>query len=85
MNEVVDHEEIVRAVLRRVAAEEGLELGELHPSSSLVDELGLRSMQLARVLAILELEFDFDPFASGDLAITSVRTVGDLCNAYHRS
>jgi acyl carrier protein len=84
MNEIFDIEQMVYDTLRRVAEEEGLTIGELHYNSTLVDDLGFRSLHLARILAILEMDLDFDPFASGDIPITSVRTVGDLCSAYER-
>ena len=39
---------------------------------------------LARIVASLEMKLDVDPFAE-DVAITSIRTVGDLCNAYEKA
>ena len=54
------------------------------PSSAdqtLVDDLGLRSLDLARIIAKLELKLGVDPFAEM-VAVTSIRTVGDLCAAY---
>ncbi|KOV61484.1 hypothetical protein ADL01_31010 [Streptomyces sp. NRRL WC-3618] len=47
----------------------------------LVDQLGLESLHLARLVAVLEMELDTDPF-SDDMPITGVRTVGDLLQAY---
>ena len=49
----------------------------------LVADLGLRSLDLAEIVAVLEQQTDYDPFAE-DVSITSVRTVKDLCSAYSR-
>lgn len=72
---------IIYSTVRRVAEEESIEVGEIHDDDALVDNLGLRSMDLARILAILELKLKVDPFAEL-VSITSIRTVGDLCAAY---
>ena len=81
MSEIQD---TIYATLRRVAEDEGLELPALTDEASLVDDLGFRSLHIARILAILELELSKDPFASGEVPITDLRTVGDLCAAYER-
>jgi acyl carrier protein len=79
-----EHQQTIYDTLRRVAEEEGLHIGAISDSSALIDNLGFRSLHLARILAILEIEFSYDPFASGDIPITGLRTVGDLCAAYER-
>lgn len=77
-------EDVVLDILGRVLEEEGLEQTEIVDSSRLVDDLGFKSLHIARILAMLELEFDYDPFGSGRVPITAVRTVADLCAAYVR-
>lgn len=47
------------------------------------DDLGLSSLDLAELVTVLELELDADPFREL-VPITSVRTVGDLVQAYER-
>lgn len=79
-----EHQQIIYDTLRRVAEEEGVQLGTISDNSALIDNLGFRSLHIARILAILEIQFSYDPFASGDVPITSLRTVGDLCAAYER-
>jgi hypothetical protein len=79
-----EHKQIIYDTLRRVAEDEGVQLDAIDDSSALIDSLGFRSLHIARILAILEIEFSYDPFASGDVPITGLRTVGDLCAAYER-
>jgi acyl carrier protein len=84
----VDHIDAVNAVLFDVmdeAVERDADAVErrprLEPDLLLVDQLGLRSLDLARIVAVLELELGVDPF-SELVPITTVRTVADLYRAY---
>ncbi len=47
-------------------------------------DLGLSSLDLAELTAVLEVRLEVDPFAEL-VAITDVRTVGDLCAAYAKA
>jgi acyl carrier protein len=47
-------------------------------------EVGLSSLELAELVSLLEQRFGLDPFRRS-VAITSIRTVGDLCRAYEMS
>ena len=53
----------------------------IRPDQLLVDDLGLRSLDLARIIAKLEMKLGVDPFAEL-VSVTSIRTPGDLCAAY---
>lgn len=44
-------------------------------------ETGLTSLDLAALVALLQREWDIDPFLEA-AAITEMRTVGDLCRIY---
>jgi acyl carrier protein len=55
-------------------------LREVGMGQGLVDQLGLGSMDLAELIATLEAELGVDPFAT--VAISKVKTVGDLCAAF---
>jgi acyl carrier protein len=54
------------------------------PGATLNGDLGLASLDLAQLVALLEVDLQADPFAEL-VAITSVRTVEDLCAAYERA
>lgn len=79
-----DTRRIIHDTLRKVADDEGIELPPLREDAGLIDDLGFRSLHIARILAILEIELERDPFASGEVPITDLRTLGDLCAAYER-
>ena len=71
----------VKAVLLEIVNEVAGPVEHLDDDQLLVDQLGLESLHLARLVAVLEMELDTDPF-SDDMPITGVRTVGDLLQAY---
>ncbi|MFJ9634680.1 acyl carrier protein [Streptomyces sp. NPDC101175] len=71
----------VKAALLDIVNEVAGPVEQLDEDQLLVDQLGLESLHLARLVAVLELELDTDPF-SDDVPFTSVRTVGDLLQAY---
>lgn len=47
----------------------------------IVDDLGFASLDVAQLVATLELELGVDPFSAG-VAIVDVVTIGDLCEVY---
>lgn len=71
----------IYSTIQRVAKRKSLEIGVIRDQDALVDNLGLKSLDLARIIATLELRLDVDPFDEL-VSITSIRTVGDLCAAY---
>jgi acyl carrier protein len=74
---------VVHEVLKSVADEESLSIAEIRGDEKLVEDLGFRSLTMARILAILEARLGVDPF-SKTVAVTSIRTVDDLCGAYRQ-
>ncbi len=77
----MNRRETVLAALLEIVNEVAGPVEHLDEDRLLVDQLGLESLHLARLVAVLELELDTDPF-SDEVPITSVRTVGDLLQAY---
>ncbi|HUG66828.1 MAG TPA: acyl carrier protein [Pirellulaceae bacterium] len=75
--------EVVLDELQNVAGLQGITLPEIESDHRLTDELGLESLDLAFLVTALERRLGVDPFLRL-VPITSVRTVGDLCDAYRR-
>lgn len=71
----------VHEVVLRVSRQRSAALPSLENRHRLTSELGLTSLDIARVIAVLELELGVDPFTR-HAAITDMRTLGDLCQAY---
>ncbi|GAA1602434.1 acyl carrier protein [Actinoplanes couchii] len=77
----MNRRETVMTALLEIVNEVAGPVDHLDEDQSLVDQLGLESLHLARLVAVLEMELDTDPFTA-EVPITSVRTVGDLLRAY---
>jgi len=73
-------EETVKATVAAIMASRDLDPGAIAPLAKLSETLGLRSMDLAQIVLTLEDELNTDPFQA--IPITSIRTVGDLTQAY---
>ncbi len=74
-------QQVIYDVVKNVALENSIEIEQVMSHHKLVDGLGFSSLDLARIVAMLELKLEVDPFARL-VPITSVRTVGDLHKAY---
>lgn len=74
-------EEAVVPVVLEIVKRKDSSRSDLHLDDKLVGDLGLRSLDLAEIVAVLEQKTGLDPFAEL-VSITSVRTVRDICNAY---
>ena len=72
--------EIVRGTVASVMRERGLDTAGIQDEARLSDTLGLKSMDLAQIVLRLEDDLGVDPFRQ--MPITSIRTVGDLVQAY---
>src|SRR5215469_5834378 len=77
-------ESIVHGRIRAVLAERAGEVVRLSGTEQLSATLGLSSLDLAFLVAELEVELGVDPFAKL-VSITSVRSVDDLVRAYRRA
>ncbi len=73
-------EEMVTSTIAAVMAARDLDPGGIEPPARLSETLGLRSLDLAQIVLTLEDDLDIDPFQT--IPITSIRTVGDLTDAY---
>ena len=73
----------VREILQDVAEDDSRHIEEIELDHQLVEDLGFDSLTMARIIAILEHRFSVDPFST-TVAITSIRTVGDLAGAYRK-
>jgi len=70
---------VVLEVLRKMAEERSIDPEAVQSHNNLVD-IGFKSIDLARIIALLELELEVDPFERHP--ITDISTVGDLCEVY---
>ncbi|MFF0697200.1 acyl carrier protein [Streptomyces tendae] len=77
----VDKHEVIKATVLEIVNEVDGPRDQVEEDQLLVDQLGLSSLHLARIVAVLEVELGIDPFSDG-ASITGVRTIGDLLRVY---
>lgn len=58
--------------------------GVIEDSSEIVKDLGFKSLDVAELVAVLEMELDVDPFSDG-VSLMEVRTYGDFCKVYEKA
>ena len=74
-----DPRRTILTILEEVGRDRGIESTAFLPQHGLVD-IGFKSIDLARVVALAEIRLGVDPFETRP--ITDIRTVDDLCRAY---
>ncbi len=74
--------EIINEEILSMLSTSGSDIETINMDDTITDHLGLTSLDLAQLVAMLEIRLSADPFAS-HTSITSVRTVGDLSDAYN--
>lgn len=79
---IVSTLDTISSIIGNLLKDEGLAVPEIARDKHLIDDIGLDSLNLAQLIALLEMELEKDPFTEGDVAITDIQTVGDLANAY---
>jgi len=74
-------EQLIHDVVLEIARQRTPEIVAIRRDQKLVADLGLGSIDIAQLVATLEVQLGLNPFAS-EVSITSVRTFGDLCDVY---
>ncbi len=72
----------VRSAIGQVLVDTGRRPGTIDPAMFLGAEIGLDSLDLAQTIVLLERMLAIDPFRGTSGTRPSLRTVGDLIDAY---
>ncbi len=74
----------IKTVIQEIVDENGLQQRNILDDSFIVRDLGFTSLDVAELIAVLEMELDADPFSNG-VSLMDVRTYGELCAVYENS
>lgn len=80
LDTAVRAEHIIRETVQRLLVARGVAGLEVRADSKLIADLGLDSLELAELSAVLEDEIGYDPFSEGILP----DTLGELVGYYER-
>lgn len=78
MSEVFD---VLKNMIAEIQQQQGYPPVSVQRETQLVADLGLQSLDIAQLIAMLENEFAVDPFAHG-ATLDAVRTAGELSELY---
>lgn len=74
--------EVVKESIDEILSLNGTNSVEILLGSKLVDDLGLKSLDIAQLIAMLEIELEKDPFSDGTARLADIITINDLCKVY---
>ena len=74
-------EDRINSVLQDIQTRNGYKPVELKDKFSIAQDLGFSSLDIAELVALLEMELGVDPFAEG-VSIMDVRTISQLYEVY---
>lgn len=77
-------EQAVHNEIMHILNEKELSIHALDNDMTLNATIGMTSLELARLVSVLDDKFGVDPFMEL-IPITSIRTIGDLINAYQQA
>ena len=73
----------IKETIHRIMEDNGRS-GIIEDSSELVKDLGFSSLDVAELVAVLEMDLEVDPFSDG-VSLMEVRTYGDFCTVYEKA
>lgn len=73
--------EVLKKLIRMIQEQQAYPLVPIHDQSNLVHDLGLASLDIAQLVAMMEDELGTDPFATG-ATLEQVATVRDMAALY---
>lgn len=83
LNNPMQVRETIRAAIEEIMANNN-RTGVIEDTSAIVGDLGFVSLDVAELIAVLEMELDVDPFTDG-VSLMDVRTFGDFCTVYEKA
>ena len=75
--------EIIKGAIQEIM-DNNSRKGAIEDSSQIVKDLGFTSLDVAELVAVLEMELEVDPFSNG-VSLMEVRTCGDFCSVYEKA
>ncbi len=79
---IVEISKKVKAHIMEIAEDKNLDITYIADDDSIVEDIGLASLDVATLISLLERTFHVDPFALNLAVITEIQTVSDICNIY---
>jgi acyl carrier protein len=78
---ILDIEQKITDHVREILSLANKSHSNIAPHQALIDEIGMDSLELARLFIALEDEFQIDPFAE-EFSVGNIQTIADLTRIY---
>lgn len=75
--------EVVLQIIKNIQEQQSYPQIEITNDSKIVTDLGFKSLDIAQLIAMLEIELGVDPFAEGAV-LEEIKTVQDLYTVYQK-
>ena len=72
----------IKQFIMQIADRRSLPITNIGEEDSLVEDLGLNSLDIATLISLLETKYEVDPFAENKAVITEIYNVKGLCDVY---
>ena len=74
-------EKVIKTIIQEILEQKPYKVPEIKDELRIIEDLGFSSLDIAQLIAQLEMELDVDPFSEGAL-ISSIRTVKSIVEVY---
>jgi acyl carrier protein len=78
---VGDLKKIIDETIKSIQEQQSYKVIELNDNLKIIHDLGFSSLDIAQLVATLEMETGFDPFSKG-VSIKEINTLGDIYKIY---
>ena len=75
----------IKRIVKQVADQQGIEVGEIEDHHAVVDDLHFASLDVATLTSLFKRELGVNPFMMGIAAITEIRTIKEISEVYQRA
>jgi acyl carrier protein len=74
----------IKKLIMQIADEQSIEIVSLSDRDHFVEDLGFSSLDIATLVALLEVEFKIDPFSTNKTVITEISRIEELVDIYYK-
>ncbi|XYY59202.1 acyl carrier protein [Bacillus velezensis] len=83
MEQTKEMKQIIAQIIQDIQEQQSYRAVEAGDDVRVIEDLGFSSLDIAQLVAQMEMETGVDPFSQGE-TISSITTVGDICDIYQK-
>ncbi|MEC2352648.1 acyl carrier protein [Bacillus velezensis] len=83
MEQTKEMKQIIAQIIQDIQEQQSYRAVEAGDDVRVIEDLGFSSLDIAQLVAQMEMETGVDPFSQGE-TISSITTVGSICDNYQK-